>query len=664
MILDELVLHDFGIYGGRQTLTLTPAAPDRPIVLVGGLNGGGKTTILEALQLCLFGSAAPSAHRTPGGYLEHLRRRIHRAPGVRASAIELAFRHTSNGVEQSYRVLRSWSVDGATCRETFEVLRDGRVDQLATENWAEQVEEFMPSRIASLFLFDGEKVEAYADPSEAPALVATAVHNLLGLDVIERLTADLVTLERRKRAQAGGTAASAEIDDVQARLAALRERRLSLHTSFAQGNDALDRATRELRRVEEQFRREGGELYERRAELEVNAAAWDRQVAALEADAREFASGAAPLLMVTELLRAVGARDLLERETGLSAQLATVLAQEHEALLGLPQIAALPAADLAQVGASLSDRRARHADLGCRPIHLRLSDDGRLALDGLRSGIDDLRDRAVNVVGKIREASLEASEAWRSLDAVPTAEALAQVQAYRGERRAEVERLTGARSAIEAEMAAVDRDVAQLQEREARLAESEAVERFRQQDVDRMLEHSNRVRSTLLRFREAVVARHVSRIEEFVLDSFRRLSRKLELVSGLRIDPVSYAFTLTGADGRELAPDQLSAGERQLLAVAMLWGMAKASGRPLPTVIDTPLGRLDSEHRSRLVERYFPFASHQVILLSTDEEISGRYHDALAPWIGRSYHLTYDGGERRAIVEDGYLGTGGLRRVA
>ena len=57
------------------------------------------------------------------------------------------------------------------------------------------------------------------------------------------------------------------------------------------------------------------------------------------------------------------------------------------------------------------------------------------------------------------------------------------------------------------------------------------------------------------------------------------------------------------------------------------------------TIIDTPLGRLDSSHRRHLVERYFPFASHQVILLSTDEEIVGPYHKALAPFVARHYRL-------------------------
>ena len=38
-------------------------------------------------------------------------------------------------------------------------------------------------------------------------------------------------------------------------------------------------------------------------------------------------------------------------------------------------------------------------------------------------------------------------------------------------------------------------------------------------------------------------------------------------------------------------------------------------------IIDTPLGRLDSDHRHRLIESYFPYASHQIVVLSTDTEL-------------------------------------------
>src|SRR5690606_4529347 len=109
-------------------------------------------------------------------------------------------------------------------------------------------------------------------------------------------------------------------------------------------------------------------------------------------------------------------------------------------------------------------------------------------------------------------------------------------------------------------------------------------------------------------FRQEVVRKHTARIEQLMLECFQQLLSKKNLISGLTIDPVTFEPRLKGADGLDLPIDRLSAGERQLLATSMLWGLARASGRPVPTIIDTPLGRLDSAHRKNLVERYFPNA--------------------------------------------------------
>src|SRR6056297_3657611 len=106
MIIDELTLHDFGIYGGRQTIQLTPPSPEQPVILFGGLNGGGKTTLLDALQLVLFGPFAKCSNRNGLSYQKFLANCIHRAPGVREAAIELSFRHTLEGNEAEYRLHR------------------------------------------------------------------------------------------------------------------------------------------------------------------------------------------------------------------------------------------------------------------------------------------------------------------------------------------------------------------------------------------------------------------------------------------------------------------------------------------------------------------------------------------------------------------------------
>ena len=70
---------------------------------------------------------------------------------------------------------------------------------------------------------------------------------------------------------------------------------------------------------------------------------------------------------------------------------------------------------------------------------------------------------------------------------------------------------------------------------------------------------------------------------------------------------------------------------------------------------DTPMARLDSAQRRNLVERYFPDASHQVLILSTDTEVDRQYYQALEPHIARAYHLRYDEKSRATHAEEGYF---------
>jgi DNA sulfur modification protein DndD len=115
------------------------------------------------------------------------------------------------------------------------------------------------------------------------------------------------------------------------------------------------------------------------------------------------------------------------------------------------------------------------------------------------------------------------------------------------------------------------------------------------------------------------------------------------------------SLMLTSPGGEPMTPQQLSAGERQLLAVSTLWALARATGRPIPIVIDTPLGRLDGPHRDNIVSSYFPEASDQVILLSTDTEVTRRYSDILDQAITHRYLLHYDATQKSSSFRHGYF---------
>ena len=130
---------------------------------------------------------------------------------------------------------------------------------------------------------------------------------------------------------------------------------------------------------------------------------------------------------------------------------------------------------------------------------------------------------------------------------------------------------------------------------------------------------------------------------------------KKNFITKVKIDRSTNELNLYDQKDRKIDLQKLSAGERQLLAVSMIWSFSKASHKNLPTIIDTPLGRLDSHHRLHLVNNYFPQAGEQVLLLSTDEEINKSLKVKLDPYISKSYHLQFDSKKQTTSIKEGYF---------
>ena len=164
MILDQVTLHNFGVYAGVQRVDLTPPSSDKPIVLFGGLNGAGKTTMMDALQLCIFGPAARCAGRDENNYKDFLAGKICKHSSSGQASVSVVFRCITDSVEICYNVTRSWQYAGSGVSEKLKVTRDHHADKSLTENWSQYVNDIMPVNIAHLFFFDGEKIAAYAAP--------------------------------------------------------------------------------------------------------------------------------------------------------------------------------------------------------------------------------------------------------------------------------------------------------------------------------------------------------------------------------------------------------------------------------------------------------------------------------------------------------------------
>ncbi|MFP5325880.1 MAG: DNA sulfur modification protein DndD, partial [Acidimicrobiia bacterium] len=356
MLFDELVLRNVGVYRGEHRLALTPTE-GRPVVVVGGLNGAGKTTILDALQLVLYGKRARCSNRGGLAYDEFLRRTINRSVrGEEGAGVELMFRVRLDGEERAYRVCRSFASTGRGIREELTVRRDGQFDPVLTENWDDHLEELLPLEVASLFFFDGEKIEALADPSQAGTVIGAAIRSLFGLHLVDRLQADLVALERRKRSEQFDEAAQAELAQLETLLAVHEERREVAFLARAAARTALDRARLRADRAEAAYRTGGGDLYEARDELTAARAVAADAVRSAEETLRDIAAGPLPLVLIEPVLRRIdqGA----DGADGIDPQL---LADRDEKLLALLSVKRTRQSTIEAVARHLADDRARRS---------------------------------------------------------------------------------------------------------------------------------------------------------------------------------------------------------------------------------------------------------------------------------------------------------------
>ena len=182
----------------------------------------------------------------------------------------------------------------------------------------------------------------------------------------------------------------------------------------------------------------------------------------------------------------------------------------------------------------------------------------------------------------------------------------------------------------------------------------ETIERH---NIQHIIDSSAKVKRTLQLFKDKLTLKKLNKLEVEVTECFRYLLHKSDLVHRVAIDTHNFTLFLYDNQGQLVPKNRISAGEKQLLAISFLWGLARVSGRRLPVAIDTPLGRLDSSHRQNLVERYFPAASHQVILLSTDTEIGKLEVENLRSLeaIQYEYLLKYDSQKNHTNLKKGYF---------
>ena len=199
MIIKNVQLHNYGPFKGSHSIDLAPPSIKR-VTLIGGLNGSGKTSIFEAIQLCLFGAQSNlhKENRRAHSYNKFLEAKVNRdAPDTTRCSVNLSLNLSDDtDIEEDIILERSWIKTNKGTKESFEVIRNGMVDVALSENWIEFISTIISPTLSKLFLFDGEKILKYAEPAETSKLLIQGIETLIGADLITNLEEDLSLLKK------------------------------------------------------------------------------------------------------------------------------------------------------------------------------------------------------------------------------------------------------------------------------------------------------------------------------------------------------------------------------------------------------------------------------------------------------------------------------------
>jgi len=660
MIFLELALQNFGPYQGRQVINLRPQTNDstRPIILFGGMNGGGKTTLMDAIRLTLYGSRAQCSTRGNLSYNDFLNQCVNRnTPPTEKTRIELAFEVVEEDKPRILRIVRYWTKDPKDGKDTLGILVDEEwPDKALANTWDDYIENLLPLGISNLFLFDGEQVKELAELETPPPLVVSAIQSLLGLELAERLSTDLDILASRKRRDIANQKELETLDNIEAKLIDQKEKQEAAQQDLSALKSKLDYAAKEQQLASDKFVSEGGKLASERSQLEAQSEILIEQANQVRQEMRDLAAGVLPLSLISPLLKQAKAQAEQEQKQHQVKLTRDVLKERDTRLIQYIKKISLTPKRVNQIQSFLeTDNQELDQEIAAQEEPWLLADEAAITrletllnyeLSTAQTNAQSQRERLQTL-----ETEIDALERQIATAASP--------EAYNALKQA----FTDAQNQVVKVKAAYENASRRCEEIKNQIAktkkelETYADETIKLKNNQHIINSIAKVQTTLELFREKLTLKKLNKLEIEVTECFRYLLHKSDLVHRVAIDTQSFSLSLYDPEGQPIPKHRLSAGEKQLLAISFLWGLARVSGRQLPVAIDTPLGRLDSSHRSNLVERYFPTASHQVILLSTDTEIGQtevkrlRELDAIA----QEYCLNYDPKERQTIVEPGYF---------
>jgi len=632
----------------------------KSIFLIGGMNGAGKTSIMEAVNFCLYGGKAHDIFKAVN--------RKEKALGNVKVAFELMIEMDDFSELIVQRSWRAGAVDSPKANDLQEhlvVVRDGkRVSVQNKQIWQDFIRAAIPPGITQFFFFDGEKIQEIAADDHSEVRLKSSLEAALGIQYINQLSSDMLYLKNDERK---GFVEISD-DDLAFKQIELKKEKTRLSRKKREHAD-LSQELDQFRHQYDEARTRFQAIFNAEPETRVLLREKEKQriqksnrLAQLENEIKGLSESVLPFSIAGVFFDNIKKQIEAERET---AEGEAIKAHAGQLARKIVRVVEEPEPIYKE---TLSDEKMKElegriykilkegtaiADVP-RILNLSERDAARMLFR-----IEQLENSDVFLIQPLLEEKQELEAQIKQIESsLQTGAASESEKELFDQLQSEMESCTTQIGRKTEQLRILEEDIIRL-EKQLNTIEEEIEKLYERHDVSKdkadFINECDAIAGLLNQFVVRLRKSKIQLLQEKTFEMYKQLSSKSGLIKDISINDKTYEIKIMDRSGHEIKKSGLSAGEKEVFAVSLLWGLAQTSRLSLPIVVDTPLSRLDSTHRDNIVNNYFPNAGEQVVILSTDTEIDKDYYRSLQPHLNGAVHLEFNQGQELTTVKTGYF---------
>jgi DNA sulfur modification protein DndD len=652
MYLKKIQLTNIGPYRGMHSIDLTTSS-NQNTILIGGENGAGKTTLLNSIKMGLFGAFSYGYKTENKEYLKKVDSLLNYAAKMNSEnnfRLRLDFEMVDDLSRKEYSLYRGWKYQNNNIKETLDVLQDGKhLNDYEKEVFQSKLKEIMPPHLLDLCLFDGEEISRIINNNLLSSYIDKLTNVLFNLELFEVMEKDLDQYSQQN-------ASVSSLDEQEKELVRLREKRNEYHHTLKNYEQKSEDLSIQKQTIEEEYTRiksdfevHGGLVRDERENI-------NQQITKLENDRKQnqdqikqFVAGSLPFFLAKDMVKNTREQLLNEEKFQLFSSLDEKLTSDKiknilskidvqsnetfEEVLRQEILSTVkPGVDTGIIhGASFSEGNQ------VENIYQEVQNN---TLDSYLDQIEENKTKLKEIQGlrgklKINDSSSEFSDMV-----------------------SEMEKYSNQLHSISQEIEANHHSINEIRDQLNKVNSSiETIElKFRDQEKSKnSFVESQKIIMLSQKFRKIQLQKKLQEVQMEALRMLNKLMRKKNYIASIKIDSVTFEVSLYDQNNENMSKSTLSAGEKEILLLSIIWAIFKCSGRNVPFIFDTLLGRLDRSHKQSILTHYIPNCGRQAIILSTDSEIDESTYQLLHNYTAKEYTLDFDVNKKETNILNDYF---------